>query len=144
MSSDYIITLYQGAPRFRSLERTRLRDSLWTFLTALMWADALVSSLTEIAVHAKNLKAWGEFSGLQVVVKIACAVALLPVQVTIVVDVVNGQEQWFGFTAAGTHWPTVCGYDFIARPCSVVVAAADPLLNVSARSPLGISTETVI
>jgi hypothetical protein len=111
---------------------------------ALVGANALVSSLSEIAVHAKNLKTGRKFSCFQVIVKIGSAIPLLPMDVTIIVDVVNRQKLGFRFTAASTYRPTICGYDFIACAGGVIVTAAYALLSVSAFSPFWINPQTVI
>jgi len=78
------------------------------------------------------------------VVKIGSAIPLLPMKVTVIVDVVNRQKLGFRFTAASTDRPTISGNDFIAGSGGIIIAAAYALLSVSAFPPLWIGPQTVI
>jgi hypothetical protein len=84
---------------------------------ALMRADALVSSLSEIAVHAKNLETGRKSSRPQMRVEVCCAWGGLTMQMTIIVDVVHSQKVWFRFPATGANRAAVGRVNLVPNFC---------------------------
>lgn len=87
-----------------------------------MWANAVVPGLAPITIHAEYLKTGGKVVGDEPTVDLFSAAAVYPtIHVapmlgTVVVDVVNGEERWFCFTAAGAYIAAICVVTFILEP----------------------------
>lgn len=93
-----------------------------------MWADAVVSGLAPITIHAEYLKTGREVVGNEPTVNLLSAAPsktdnLTTMRCTVIVDVVNGQERWFCFTATGALVSAVCVVTFILEPLVIAPSA---------------------
>ena len=89
-----------------------------------MWADAVVSGLAPITIHAEYLKSGREVVGDEPTVNLLSASApqsnhLAPMFCTVVVDMVDCQERWFRFTATGALIPAICVVTLVLEPLIV-------------------------
>jgi hypothetical protein len=70
--------------------------------------DASIAGFAKIAIHAKHLEAFGITMFMKPVINAGRSLDLvLSKHVSIIVDVVQGQEQGFGFSATGALITTI-------------------------------------
>lgn len=86
-----------------------------------MWADAVVSGFAPITIHAEYLKTGRKVVGYEPSINLLPAAPsksdhFAPMFCAIVVDVVDGEERWFCFTATSALIAAVCVVTFIFDP----------------------------
>jgi archaellum biogenesis protein FlaJ (TadC family) len=94
-----------------------------------MWADAVVSGLAPITIHAEYLKTGREIVGNEPTVNLLSAASLQTVVYiaamlsAVIVHMVNGEKRWFCFTATGALVSAVCVVTFILKPLVIAPSA---------------------
>jgi hypothetical protein len=104
-----------------------------------MWANAVVSGLAPITIHAEYPKTGRKIVGDKPTVNFLPAASsksdhFPAVLGTVIVYVVNGEERWFCFTATGALVTAVCVVTFIFCPL-VIAPIVFPVAVKIGKSP---------